>query len=101
METKIDKTVYFCHNAFGVVINPRTVIMSGVILQHGVTIGEIDDSHEAPIIEENVYIGAKAMILGKITIGKNSKIGAGAIVLKDVPPNSTVIGEQAHIMEKK
>ena len=99
METQIDESVYFCHNAFGGVINPRAKIRGGV-LQHSVTIGEIDDSHGAPVIEENVFIGARAIVLGNITVGKNAKVGAGAVVLKDVPPNTTVVGVPAYILEK-
>lgn len=97
--TDISDSVYFCHNAFGVVINPNAVIKKGVVIQHCVTIGELN-THEAPIIEENVFIGARAIILGNITIGKNSKIGAGAVVLTDIPPNSTVVGMPAKIIKR-
>lgn len=72
----------------------------GGVIQHSVTIGELD-THDAPVIEENVYIGARAMILGDITIGKNSKIGAGAIVLTDVPPNCTAVGVPARIIKQE
>ena len=74
--------------------------MGGGVIQHSVTIGELD-THDAPGIEENVYIGARAMILGDITIGKNSKIGAGAIVLTDVPPNCTAVGVPARIIKQE
>lgn len=74
--------------------------MGGGVIQHSVTIGELD-THDAPVIEENVYIGARAMILGDITIGKNSKIGAGAIVLTDVPPNCTAVGVPARIIKQE
>lgn len=96
--TEISDTTYFCHNAFGVVINPNSIIRGGVI-QHCVTIGELD-SHDAPVIEEDVYIGARAMILGNITIGKNSKIGAGAVVLNNIPPNCTAVGVPAKIVKQ-
>lgn len=99
LSADISESTYFCHNAFGVVINPNSKIMGGVI-QHSVTIGELD-THDAPVIEENVYIGARAMILGKITIGKNSKIGAGAVVLTDVPPNCTAVGVPARIVKQE
>ena len=56
----------------------------------------------APTIKENVYIGAKATILGNITIGADAKIGAGAIVLEDVPNDCTVVGvPTARIIEKE
>ena len=88
---------YFCHNGFGVVINPRTILGKDIVIQHGVTIGEIGDA--VPIIGNNVYIGAKAMIIGGVKIGDNTKIGAGAVVLHDVPSGSTAIGFPAKIIE--
>ena len=64
------------------------------MLYHGVTLGTSSNNHgkRHPTIEDNVVIGAGAIILGNITIGANSKIGAGAIVLKDVEPNSVIVG---------
>lgn len=63
-------------------------------------IGERDENHKSPLICENVFIGAKAIILGDITIGENSKIGAGAVVTKDVPADSTVVGNPGIILKK-
>ena len=83
--------VYVCHNGFGIVINPNAKIGRGTIIQHSVTIGEMSSSHQAPIIGENCYIGARAMVLGNIKIGNNVKIGAGAVVIDDVPDNCTVV----------
>jgi len=99
-ETDIDKTAYFCYNAFGCVINPNSKICGKVVIQHSVTIGE-NNTHKAPLIKENVYIGARAVILGDIVIEENAKIGAGAVVLKNVPANCTVVGVPAHIVYKK
>jgi serine O-acetyltransferase len=90
--------VYFCHNGLGVVINPNAVIGNGTIIQHFVTIGELDGSHKCPTIGKNVYIGAHAVILGHITIGDNAKIGAGAVVLNDVPANCTAVGVPAKVL---
>lgn len=84
---------YFCHEGFGIVINPRTIIGHNVEIQHDVTIGEIGEA--TPIIGDNVFIGAKAMILGGVKIGNNVKIGAGAVVLKDVPSGYTAVGVPA------
>lgn len=95
----IDRSVWFCHRGFGIVINKNTIIRGGVFIQHSVTIGEIDETHKAPYIDENVYIGARAVILGDIKIGKNAKIGAGAVVLQDVPENCTAVGVPAKILE--
>lgn len=99
-EARIDKDVVFCHNAFGVVINPRTIVHGGgTVIQHGVTIGELDDSG-APEIGRNVFVGAKAMILGPIKVGDNVKIGAGAVVLSNIPNNCTVVGVPARIVRR-
>lgn len=64
-------------------------------------IGELDGSHASPIIEKGVFIGAKAIILGPVTIGKNSKIGAGAVVLCDVPAGCTAVGKPARVIDKR
>lgn len=100
LETDIAKDVYFCHDAFGIVINPRSAIQGGTIIQHCVTIGELNQSDPAPIIGRNVFIGARAVILGSVTVGDNAKVGAGAVVLQDVPENSTVVGVPARIVSK-
>jgi serine acetyltransferase len=73
----------------------------GGVIQNGVLIGEIDGFHASPIIEEGVFIGAKAIILGPIKVGRNSKIGAGAVVLQDVPAGCTVVGNPARIIRKQ
>jgi serine acetyltransferase len=90
---------YFCHKGFGVVINPRTIIGKNVVIQHSVTIGEIGD--KTPIIGDNVYIGAKATIIGNVNIGNNVKIGAGSVVLKDVPDGCSAVGVPARIIRHK
>ena len=98
-QADIDDSVHFNHNGFGIVINPSCKIGYSTDIQHNVTLGELRGGGDAPIIGNNVYIGAKAVILGKITIGDNAKIGAGSIVLSDVPPNVTVVGNPAKIVK--
>ncbi len=95
------KGVYFCHRGFGIVINPNSKIGEGTYIQHGVTIGARDDLgvEQAPVIGKNCYIGAKASIIGNITIGDNCKIGAGAVVLSDVPSGCTAVGVPARIIK--
>ncbi len=85
---------FFIDHGTGVVIGETTIIGDNVMLFHGVTLGGVDANpiKRHPTIEDNVVIGAGAIILGNITVGANSRIGAGAIVLKDVPPNRTVVG---------
>ena len=91
---QIDKTVYFAHNALGVVINSTAVIDENVTIYQNVTIGNRNSS-KGPHIEKNVLIGANSVIIGEITIGANSKIGAGAIVVDDVPAQATFISNKA------
>lgn len=96
------KGVYFCHRGFGIVINPNAKIGEGTYIQHGVTIGSRDDikNPKAPTIGKNCYIGAKATIIGDITLGNNVKIGAGAVVMTDIPDNATAVGVPARIIKK-
>ncbi len=99
----IDPTgLFFCHNGFGIVINPKTRIGKNTYIQHGVTIGVRDDikSSEAPIIGDGCYIGAKATIIGNIHIGDNCKIGAGALVISDIPTGCTAVGVPAKIINR-
>lgn len=94
----IEKGVYFCNRGFGIVVNPGTSIGEGTIIQHRATFGEIEG--KAPTVGKNVYIGANALILGNIQIGDNSKIGAGAVVIKDVPPGCTAVGNPSRVVNK-
>lgn len=90
---RIGKNLFIDHGA-GVVIGETTIIGNNVEIYHGVTLGGVTTSKgkRHPTIEDNVMIGAHAQILGNITIGENAKVGAGAVVLKSVPKNATVIG---------
>lgn len=91
--TKIGRFVTFEHQ-HGIVIHGNAVIGDNCIIRHGVTIGiqSVDKPHEAPKIGKNVNIGAGAKILGNISIGDNVVIGANAVIVKDIPPNSLVVG---------
>ncbi len=84
----------FIDHGMGVVIGETAVVRNNVVLYHGVTLGGTgkNKGKRHPTIESGVAIGARATILGPITIGQNSKIGAGAVVVKNVPENSTVLG---------
>lgn len=93
----------FIDHGDGVVIGETTVIGDNVTLYQGVTLGGTgkDTGKRHPTILNGVTIGAGAKVLGPITIGNNSKVGAGAIVLKDVPDNCTVVGNPGRIVKKQ
>lgn len=80
---------------FGICINAGTRIGENVDIRHGVTIGKIDTKNinePTATIRDNVFIGCNATILGGVRIGNNAIIGAHALVLADVPENTTVVG---------
>jgi len=85
---------FFIDHGMGVVIGETTVIGDDVLLYQGTTLGGtgIVTGKRHPTIGNSVVIGAGAKVLGNIMIGDNSYIGANAVVVKDVPPNSTVVG---------
>ena len=85
---------FFIDHGLGVVIGETAIIGNNVTIFHDVTLGGTgkEKGKRHPTIEDNVFIGSGAKILGNITIGKNAKIGANAVVLNDVAPNTTVVG---------
>jgi serine O-acetyltransferase len=89
-------------HGMGVVIGETAIVGSNVTLYQGVTLGGTgSDTHTSkrhPTLCDGVFVGNNANILGNITIGENSRVGAGSVVLRDVPPNSTVVGVPAHII---
>ena len=88
------------HGINGIIIHPSAVIGANVTIMHQVTIGS-RDIDESAVIGDDVFIGAGAKILGKIVIGNGAKIGANAVVIKDVPANATVVGVPGRIIENK
>jgi serine O-acetyltransferase len=90
----------FIDHATGVVIGETTVVGNDVTLYQGVTLGGTGKGHgkRHPTVCDSVFIGNNANLLGNITVGENSRVGAGSVVLTDVPPNSTVVGVPAHIV---
>src|SRR5690554_4381622 len=85
---------FFIDHGMGVVIGETCEIGDNVTVFQGVTLGGTgkEKGKRHPTIKDNVLISSGAKVLGSITIGENSKIGAGSVVLKEVPPNSTVVG---------
>lgn len=93
---------FFIDHGMGVVIGETSVIQDDVTLYHGVTLGgvSLNKGKRHPTIEERVVIGAGAKILGDITIGACSRVGANAVVVKNVPPESVVVGVPGHVTGK-
>ena len=93
---------FFIDHGMGVVIGETTIIGNDVLLYQGVTLGGtgLQKGKRHPTVGNNVVIGAGAKVLGNITIGDNSYIGANAVVIKDVPPNSTVVGVPGRVTKQ-
>ena len=94
-------TGVFIDHGSGVVIGETAVIGNNVTIYQGVTLGGTgkDIGKRHPTIEDNVVISAGAKILGPFTVGHDSKIGAGSVVLKEVPPFCTVVGVPGRIVK--
>jgi serine O-acetyltransferase len=88
----------FIQHGYGTIISAKRIGANAWVNQ-GVTIGYVDDT-DSPIIGDNVVIAAGAKVLGPITVGDNVKIGANAVVVKNVPSNCTVVGVPAYIVRK-
>ena len=97
---KIGRGLFIDHGS-GVIIGETTVIGDNVTLYQGVTLGGTgkEQGKRHPTLEDNVMVSAGAKILGSFTIGENSKIGAGSVVLEEVPPNCTVVGVPGRIVK--
>ena len=94
---------FFIDHGMGVVIGETAEIKDDVTLYHGVTLGGVS-THKGkrhPTIENGVVIGAGAKILGPITVGESSRIGANAVVVKDIPRDSVVVGVPGHVVHKE
>jgi len=98
---KIGKNLFIDHG-MGVVIGETAIIGDNVIIYQGATLGGTgkEKGKRHPTIGNNVMISAGAKILGSFKVGDNSKIGAGSVVLKEVPPNSTVVGIPGKVVKK-
>lgn len=96
----IGKNLFIDHGT-GIVIGETTIIKDNVTIYHGVTLGGrgLDKGKRHPTIGNNVIIGCGAKILGNINIGDNVKIGANAVVLKDVIDNATIVGIPGKIVK--
>jgi len=99
-KAKIGKNLFIDHG-MGVVIGETSEIGDNVTIYHSVTLGGISPSINSeeqrnvkrhPTLKDNVVVGSGAQVLGSIVVGKNSKIGANAVVTKDVPENAVMVG---------
>ncbi len=98
---RIGKGLFIDHGN-GVIIGETAVIGDNVTIYQGVTLGGNGKEHgkRHPTVEDNVMISAGAKVLGSFTIGANSKIGAGSVVLAEVPPDSTVVGVPGRVVKR-
>lgn len=93
---------FFIDHGMGIVIGETAEIGDNVMLYHAVTLGGTGKGHgkRHPTIEDNVRIGAGVIVLGPVTVGKNSMIGAGSVVIQDIPANVTAVGSPVMIVRK-
>ncbi|MCI9167424.1 MAG: serine O-acetyltransferase [Dorea sp.] len=98
---KIGKGLFIDHGS-GVIIGETAELGDNVTLYQGVTLGGTgkEQGKRHPTLKDNVMVSAGAKVLGSFTIGENSKIGAGSVVLKEVPPNCTVVGVPGRIVKR-
>ncbi|MBQ9549985.1 MAG: serine O-acetyltransferase [Lachnospiraceae bacterium] len=93
---------FFIDHGSGVVVGETTVIGNNVTLYQGVTLGGTgkEKGKRHPTLKDNVMVSVGAKVLGSFTIGENSKIGAGSVVLNEIPPNCTVVGVPGKIVKR-
>lgn len=93
---------FFIDHGNGVIIGETTIVGDNVTLYQGVTLGGTgkEQGKRHPTIEDNVMISAGAKVLGSFTVGAGSKIGAGSVVLHEVPPGSTVVGVPGRVVRR-
>ncbi len=98
---KIGKKVFIDHG-MGVVIGETAEVGNNCLLYQGVTLGGTGKSHgkRHPTLKENVVVGAGAKVLGSITVGPNTRIGAGSVVVRSVKGNSTVVGIPGRVVHQ-
>ncbi|KND57143.1 Serine acetyltransferase [Candidatus Paraburkholderia schumanniana] len=92
------RNVTFDYQGLGIVVHRSAVLGNNIVTAPNVVIGG-RGRPGAPVIGDDVLIGAGACVLGPLMIGKGAKIGANAVVLSDVPPGATVIGAPARVLE--
>lgn len=98
---RIGKGLFIDHGS-GVIIGETAIIGNNVTLYQGVTLGGTgkEKGKRHPTLKDNVMVSAGAKVIGSFTVGENSKIGAGSVVLNEVPPNCTVVGVPGRIVKR-
>lgn len=93
---------FFIDHGMGVVIGETSEIGEDVLIYQGAVLGGVsmEKTKRHPTIEDDVVIGAKAVLLGAITVGKGARVGAGSVVVKSVPPDATVVGVPGRIVRQ-
>jgi len=94
---KVGTPIIIFHGT-ALIVNSESIIKNNVTLRHSTTIGNKKDGSGSPVIGNNVDIGANSVIIGQIEIGDNAIIGAGSVVVHDIPPNVVVAGNPAKII---
>jgi serine O-acetyltransferase len=93
----------FIDHGMGVVVGETAIVGDDVTIYQGVTLGGTgkEKGKRHPTLRNGVFVGNNANVLGNIVVGENSRVGAGSVVLRDVPPNSTVVGVPAHLVYRE
>jgi len=88
------------YHGIGLVVHENARIGARCILRNGTTIGMRKDPEVAPTLEDDVEVGSQAIILGGIRVGSGARVAAGAVVLKNVPPGATAVGNPARVLRR-
>lgn len=96
-DTDLGEDIHFVHSG-NIHINPDTRIGDRVGIMQGVTLGTVPNKEGSPVIEDDVFIGANASVLGSVTIGRGARVSANSLVLNDVPPGALAVGVPAKII---
>jgi serine O-acetyltransferase len=101
IKTELPESTVITHPV-GIVIGKNVELGENILIRQNVTLGRRGIRHNSdhqPKLHDNVRLGAGAVILGNVTVGKNAIVGANSVVLEDVPPNAMVVGAPAKIVE--